>query len=443
MIRKLTVVLLNRQKAGVKMVGCILVACSLLLVGIPMTQAAEKTTLRIVDEFTTEPTWSAFQHVLDGFEKLNPDITIKREGIGLWESTDIMKSALRAGTGPDVLHYSGGAAWMGVLALGGLLLDLTEEYKNNNWIEQLAPWAKFVLQQVIYDGKYWAVPYGPEYFVAYYNKRIFREAGIAKMPGTFEEVLTVSGKLEAAGYQPMIVGNIGGYAGSHLISWMWAQNDSRKVLENIIAGEGSWVNSKLIDGAQNLLTLYEKGYINKDANDMKGGDAEMLFYQEEAAMLPTGSWLEGSVYENVSFEYSLFNPLPEGSVAVNLHRAFCIPAKTKHKDEALRLVDYLMTFEPGKIMLEESGHFPNGWLDQKYQSRIPTQEISQKMLQQPNPQYFITECYLPANMFDQWFSISVKSFRGESTPEEEMMLMQKLWEEAIDEGLPMIGVIGG
>lgn len=434
----------NRKKVGVKMVVCVLVVCSLLLVGIPMTQAAEKTTLRIVDEFTAEPTWSAFQHVLDGFEKLNPDITIKREGIGLWESTDVMKSALRAGTGPDVLHYSGGAAWMGVLALGGLLLDLTEEYKNNNWIEQLAPWAKFVLPQVIYDGKYWAIPYGPEYFVVFYNKRIFREAGIAKMPGTFEEVLTVSGKLEAAGYQPMIVGNIGGYTGSHLISWMWAQADSRKVIENIIAGEGSWVNSKLIEGVSRVLTLYEKGYINKDANDMAGGDAPMVYLQEKAAMLPTGSWAEGGMYVDTPFEYSLFNPLPAGRVAVNLHRAFTIPAKTEHKDEALRLIRYLMTFEPGKIMLEEAGFFPNRWLDQKYQSRVPTQEISQKMLQQPNPQYFCIECNLPANMFDQWFSISVKLFRGESTPEEEMKLMQELWQEAIDEGLPMIGSkIGG
>lgn len=428
----------NRQKVGVKMVGCILVVCSLLLVGIPMTQAAKKTTLRIVDEFTAEPQWTAFQHVLDRFEKLNPDITIKREGIGLWESTDVMKSALRAGTGPDVLHYSGGPAWMGVLALGGLLLDLTEEYKNNNWKEQLAPWAKFVLPQVIYDGKYWGIPFGPEYFVMFYNKRMFREAGITKMPGTFEEVLTVSGKLEAAGYQPMIVGNIGGYAGGHLLSWLWAQNDSREVIENIYAGEGSWESSKLIEGTYNLLTLFEKGYLNKDANDMEGGDAQMLFMQEEAAIYPTGSWLEGEMYENTPFEYSLFNPLPEGHVAVNLHRAFAIPAKTKHKDEALRLVRYLMTFEPGKIMLEEAGFFPNGWLDQKYQSRIPTQEISQEMLQQPNPQYFCIEVSFPANMFDEYFSISVKLFRGESTPEEEMKLMQKVWQEAIDEGLPRL-----
>ena len=430
----------NGKKAGIKMVVCMLVACSLLLVGIPMTQAAEKTTLRIVDEFTSEPTWSAFQDVLDQFVKLNPDITIKREGIGLWESTDIMKSALRAGTGPDVLHYSGGPAWMGVLALGGLLLDLTEEYKKNNWIERLAPWAKFVLPQVVYDGKYWAIPYGPEYFVVYYNKRMFAEAGISKMPGTFEEMLTASSKLEAAGYQPMVVGNIGGYSGGHLLSWLWAQNDSREAIESIYSGEGSWENSKLIEGTSRLLTLYEKGYINKDANDMAGGDAEMLYLQEEAAMLPTGSWLEGWMYENASFEYSLFNPLPEGSVAVNLHRAFTIPAKTKHKDEALRLVDYLMTFEPGKIMLEESGHYPNGWLDQEYQSRIPTQKISQEMLQQPNPQYFCIEVSFPANMFDQYFSISVKLFRGESTPEEEMKLMQEVWQEAIDEGLPRLEV---
>lgn len=428
-----------RQNVGVKMVGCILVVVSLVLVGISMTQATT-TTLVIVDEATEEPEQTAFQKVLNGFEKLNPDIVIKRETIGLWESTDVMKTALRTGTGPDVLEYSGGPAWMGVLALGGLLTDLTEEYKKFGWEKEFAPWAKFVLPQIIYEGKYWAVPYGSEHLVMFYNKRMFKEVGITKTPNGYEELLTVCDKLKAAGYQPMIIGNNQGWGGAQALDMMWGINDAREVIKNIWYRGGSWESPKLIDGLSKLLTLFEKGYLNKDANALSEDDLPMLFMTEEGAMWPTGSWQEGYMSENVPFEYSIFNPLPEGHVAVNLRRAFCIPETTKHKNEALRLVRYLMTFEVQKSMLEEGGRYPNGWLDRKYESKIPTIQISLKMLQQPNPQYFCTDASLPPILWDEYYTSVQKLFAGKITPEEEMKQWQNLWKQAIDEEVPRLGM---
>ena len=350
-----------------------------------------------------------------------------------------MKTALRTGTGPDVIHYSGGPAWLGVLATAGLVLDLTEEYQKSDWEEELAPWAKFSLGQLIYDGKYWGIPFGPEHLLMFYNVRMFKEAGIDKKPQTYEELLTTSGKLMAAGFQPLIMGTLDGWAGGQDLEWMWAMNDAREAIQNIFFGDGSWENDKLIDGARNFVSLYEKGYLNKDAGALTGDDIPMLFMREEAAMYPTGSWFEGYMYEECPFEYSIFNPLPAGSVGVNLSRAFAISAKTEHKDEALRLLDYLMTFEAQKIMFDIAGKFPNGWYDQLQDFNIPTGPISKEMLQQPNPQYFAIDASLPPVLWDEYYATAYKLISGQVTPEEEMKEWQKFWEQAIEEDLPRLG----
>lgn len=426
-----------RQNLGVKMVGCMLVVCSLVLLGMPIVQGAT-TTLRIADEFTMEPDQTAFQELLDHFQKLNPDIVIKREATSLDASAE-MKTALRVGTGPDVIHCSGGPAWLGVLATAGLVLDLTEEYQRSDWEKELAPWGKFALGQLIYNGKYWGIPCGPEYLLMFYNVRMFKEAGIDKKPKTYDELLTACSKLQAAGFQPLIMGTLDGWAGGQNLEWMWAMNDARGAIQNIFFGDGNWENDKLIDGARNFVSLYEKGYLNKDAGALIGDDIPMLFMREEAAMYPTGSWFEGYMYEECPFEYSIFNPLPEGSVGVNLFRVFAISAKTKHKDEALRLLHYLMTFEAQKIMFDIAGRFPNGWYDRLQDFNIPTGPISKGMLQQANPQYFCIDASLPPVLWDEYYVTAHKLISGQVTPEEEMKEWQKFWEQAIEEDLPRLG----
>ena len=69
-----------------------------------MVFSAEKKVVRVWHTETEPQTIAAFQEIINDFEKLHPDITIKQEGLAWGDLEAKLTAALAAGSPPDAAH---------------------------------------------------------------------------------------------------------------------------------------------------------------------------------------------------------------------------------------------------------------------------------------------------------------------------------------------------
>ncbi|MBB5872773.1 raffinose/stachyose/melibiose transport system substrate-binding protein [Allocatelliglobosispora scoriae] len=108
-----------------------------------------------------------------------------------------LTTATQAGSPPDLFQSWGG----GVLQQqvdAGLVKDITADVQP--WIGSLLPAA---LQPFTIDNKIYGVPFDVGMVGFWYNKELFTKAGITAPPTTWAELLTVVGKIKAAGIIPI------------------------------------------------------------------------------------------------------------------------------------------------------------------------------------------------------------------------------------------------
>src|SRR5690606_6014963 len=108
-----------------------------------------------------------------------------------------MTALIASGKLPDVFHTWGG----GVLKQqidAGLVKDLTKDIAS--WSGTIKPLA---LEAYQFDGKTYGVPYDYGLVGFWYNKALFRQAGIEGTPTTWTQFLDAVRKLKAADITPI------------------------------------------------------------------------------------------------------------------------------------------------------------------------------------------------------------------------------------------------
>jgi multiple sugar transport system substrate-binding protein len=157
--------------------------------------------------------WSAghelttFKKVAAEYDAKHPDVIVKVVG-GIDDNKIV--AAIRSGTAPDVVssfnsynvgNYCGSGGW----------IDLAPLMKKDNIkASDFPPAPRYYTQ---YNGKRCALPLLADVYGLYYNKKLFKAAGIKGPPKTLSELatdakkLTVrdsSGKIKVAGFDPVV-----------------------------------------------------------------------------------------------------------------------------------------------------------------------------------------------------------------------------------------------
>ena len=141
-------------------------------------------------ELTIWTFWSEewLRPALDAFEAAHPGVKVIHEQLTWENGLDKITVAIAARNGPDVMEL--GSTWMpqfmgaGALApidVGELAEDLTG------------------LDAVTRSGQTYGLPWFGTANVVYYNKELFRRAGIEAVPTTWDELLEASRRIDALG----------------------------------------------------------------------------------------------------------------------------------------------------------------------------------------------------------------------------------------------------
>lgn len=150
-----------------------------------IVMAAEKKVVRIWHTETEPQTVAAFQQIINDYEKLNPDVTIKQEALAWGDLEAKLTAALAAGAPPEASH--GQAVTCASFYAKGLLRDQEDiaEFigKENIW--------EAVRRQCFHDGKYYGIPHSAATSLLIYRKDIFKAKGL-KPPETWDDFIKMA-----------------------------------------------------------------------------------------------------------------------------------------------------------------------------------------------------------------------------------------------------------
>lgn len=285
-------------------------------------------------------------------EETFPNIKITYEFVSLDNFNNVLNSQLQAGQGPDIIEVGGETR---LLANAGYLMDLTGENATSRY-------AQAGLSPYTVDGKVYAHPLQSWYEGIFYNKALFREAGV-EVPKTWDAFIQLHKDLTDKGIKPQIMG---------AQSWEPMMKQSIDLVNNEFYSDpaNKEFDEKFNSGEAKLADVWtpyveewsrviEEGCITPDMLGLSYDQALDEFATGKAAMWESGPWAVNTILEkNPDIELGMF-PIPgieegPGWLVGGPGSALAVNAKTAHPEEVKQILEFTATPEAQQALIKDN-----------------------------------------------------------------------------------------
>lgn len=220
-------------------------------------------TLTVWDWDDATPGFKAAMNSLDKqFEAAHPGVTITRDVQPYSNYPQLMQATFTAGSGPCVAEFLVGQNGAAVLHFDSGLVNLTP-YITTSMRKELNN-LNTVSANYSSSGATYALPFGLQPQVLYYNKALFKKAGITSAPTTYQELSADAAKLKAAGIVPFAGGNQDGYLSEWWFSFLYPGFGTMQDSLELASGKLPYSSPTVKDTVGAFLSLVKKGYFSKD-----------------------------------------------------------------------------------------------------------------------------------------------------------------------------------
>ncbi|NUP16173.1 MAG: extracellular solute-binding protein [Streptomyces sp.] len=235
---------------------------------------------------TTEPAKSVWAALAKKFEAQNPKVKIKIVQL----ENDAYKSKMTALTAsgklPDIFHTWGG----GVLKQqvdAGLVEDLTDRTKD--FADGLLPVAR---EPYLLDDKVYGIPFDIGMIGFWYNKALFKDAGVSEPPTTWTGFLDAVRKLKAKGITPLALAGKEKWPGMYYWAYLSMRTAGASALQKAY-DDKDFTGDPFIQAGGHLQELvdlqpFQKGFLGAAYNSPTGQAATVG--NGKAAMELMGQW---------------------------------------------------------------------------------------------------------------------------------------------------------
>lgn len=328
----------------------------------------------------TVSTWNyettpEFKALFDAFEK-KTGIKVKAVDIASDDYDTKLTTMLSSGDTTDVLTMKNLLSYSNY-ALRDQLVDQTERLKE---LDTKPAAATYEMYKV--DGKTYALPYRTDFWVLYYNKKMFDEAGLPYPENlTWDEYEELAKKLSK---------NDGQVYGAYQHIW-------RSTIQAIAAAQN---DADLIEPDYSFMTdYYDRALrMQKDGSHMDFGTAKSTkvtyqsqFEEQKAAMMNMGTWYMAGILANkeagnTEVEWGITS-IPQQKSGEHITTfgsptAFAVNKNSKRQKAAQEFIEFAASEEGAKI-LAGVGVVPSYRTDEINDiyfklKGMPTDEISKK-----------------------------------------------------------------
>ena len=254
-------------------------------------KSTEKVVMRMGDNLPDRKgTWGAVVEQINvEFMKDHPNVSFETESYPDQPYQEKIKLYATSGQLPDVMKYWSFSTLLKPLVDSKLVAELNyNDFKALGFIPGS-------LEANMYSGKLYGIPTNSDFWVIYYNKRLFKEAGV-EVPATFEDLLAAVPKFRAKGIVPLSTDGKDGWPLSITIDNLtWRIGGDFSIINKALARTAKFTDTPFVQSAKYLQDLVKAGLFQDDLLTSDYGASRNLFGQEKAAMYLMGSWEMGLV----------------------------------------------------------------------------------------------------------------------------------------------------
>jgi len=283
--------------------------------------------------------------LVEMWNEKNPDRKIQLTYIPHAEMVAKLAQAIASGDVPDLMGLD--LIYGPQFEAAGQLVDITDYFKDDAAIKTASPGHMTV---ATYDGRLYGVPLYADVSALFYNKGLFREAGLdpEKPPTSLAEIREYADKITAIG------GDVKGYflpgscAGCNIFTvgpLMWA---SGATIEPNADGE-----PLVGDGVKEVLQwgrdMIKAGNVHDDARAENGETFHLRFGSGKVGMMGTGNFnitLAREQNPNMDFGIALLPGVEPGSAASFIGGDLVtIPKGSTRVDDAVDFMRFILSDE--------------------------------------------------------------------------------------------------
>ncbi|MFD3260401.1 ABC transporter substrate-binding protein [Paenibacillus lentus] len=383
----------------------------------------DKVTIKIMD-FKTEIT-DKIKAMAADYMAENPNVTIEAQVTGNYDT--LVKTRFAAGDGPDIFMTR---AYTDIQDWSERLVDLS----NEPWMDKVIPSSE---PGMTVDGKKYGFPLAVEGYGFIYNKDMFAQAGIEKLPTTLTELKEVNEKLKAAGILSYSEGyNSFWVLGQHLFNLPFAyEPDSEGMIEKMYKGEAQIADLKNLDGFFDVLDMtvdYGKG---TDTIGLNYDNQVSDFASGKTAMIQQGVWAIDSITKiNPDMNLGMFaiplNDNPEDTkMPVGVSTYYSINKDSKVIDESKKFLIWL--HENGQKYIVDSYKMIPAFTDLETTSDLgPLAEDLDKYLKDEKTLIWSFQLW-PSGIAED-FTVPLQAYVGEQYDKDQAIKeLQSIWDQKV------------
>lgn len=299
------------------------------------------------------------QEIIDNYMKANPNVKIEVEALQDEPYKTKLKVYAASSDMPDIMQSWGQPVFMNPLIEADKLLELNPaDFADQNFVAG-------AMEGFSGNGKQYGVPRGTDFFVLFYNKKIFADNGITA-PATTADLLSVAEQLRDKGVNPIAFDGMDGWPFPIWFEYMLQRETGDfNFMEKAMSGEASFNDPAVVAAAKNMKELadakgFADGFLTADY-----GASRNLFGQEQAAMYMMGAWEAGlATDENFSAGFrenvgALVYPASDKAKATDTAAWFgggySVSKTSKHPEAAIAFLKYFFAPENWAKMTWQAG----------------------------------------------------------------------------------------
>jgi multiple sugar transport system substrate-binding protein len=243
---------------------------------------AGKTELKLYND---KGAWSPYFQDLGKFSK--DQIGLGMTPVGYTDEPTyeaFIKASFRTNNKPDLFTWTTGGR-LEEIVKAGQVAETTDI-----WNEAIAAGdlSKEIASYYTFDGKQYCVPLNASYWVMFYNKKVYAEAGV-KPPTTWAELISNADKLKAKGVKPF-------YDTSTLFTFVWFQQlligTDPDLYARLSTGEAKYTDPGVVAVMERWKQMIGAGYFSDPGS--KEDPADQLKSGKVANVL-LGTWFNTSM----------------------------------------------------------------------------------------------------------------------------------------------------
>ncbi|HMM28581.1 MAG: ABC transporter substrate-binding protein [Chloroflexota bacterium] len=292
------------------------------------------------------------------WNEAHPLVPVEHSIIAHEDFKQAIRAYLTAEPAPDVLTWFAGERARFFIDKG-LIADISDVFADYGFNEAYAP--GFVALASV-DGKQYFLPTSYYWWAVYYRPSLFEQAGITKVPETWEEFLGACDTLNAAGITPITIGTRYPWTAAAWFDYLNMRINGPQFHIDLMLLKESYTDERVKAVFAKWQELFDHNCFIEDAAAYAWQEALTPMTEGTAAMYLMGQFIVDSYPDELEADLDFFRfPIIDPSVPIGEDAptdGYFMAANARNLDGGKEFLAFIGSLEMQQKAFDEMGRLP-------------------------------------------------------------------------------------